>query len=157
MNFAWMIPSTVLCSISEFFHNSRICNFCKNVLLFVCILKGNFYFYLLYQFSAICLLENNNLFTFSKYFYHFYSKKCRQIAAKCNKIVKLNDSLAKKTLETGFKKKKNSSPRVRSEPAAPIRHHISNVVYYKMSFLMCFWNAFHSHQYKTVLDCFRPM
>ena len=151
------VPRPLLCSISKFFHNSKICNSCKNGLLFVCILWRNSYFYLLCQFSAVCLLENDNLFTFSEYFYHFYSKKCRQIAAKCNKIVKLNDSLAKKTLETGFKKKKNSSPRVRSEPAAPIRHHISNVVYYKMSFLMCFWNAFHSHQYKTVLDCFRPM
>ena len=76
------------------------------MVLFVCILEGNSYFNVLYQFSAHCLLENDNLFTFSEYFYHFYSKKCRQIAAKCNKIVKLNDSLAKKTLETGFKKKK---------------------------------------------------
>ena len=107
---------TVLCSISEFFHNSKICNFCKNVLLFVCILKGNFYFYLLYQFSAICLLENNNLFTFSKYFYHFYSKKCRQTAAKCNKIVKINYICPKKTLENGCFQKKNSvsSSRIRT-------------------------------------------
>merc|ERR1712073_268804 len=57
---------TVLCSISEFFHKSKICYSCKNVLLFVCILKGNSYFYLLCQFSAVCLLGNNNLFTFSK-------------------------------------------------------------------------------------------
>ena len=110
---------TVLCSISEFFHKSKICYSCKNVLLFVCILKGNSYFYLLCQFSAVCLLGNNNLFTFSKHFYHFCSKKYRQIPPKSNQIVRINHICSKKTLENVYFEKKFQSLPVGFEPAAP--------------------------------------
>ena len=85
----------------------------------MCILKGNSYFYLLCQFAAVCLLGNNNLFTFSKYFIHFYSKKCTQIAPKCNQIVRINHICPKKTLENVYFEKKFQSPPVGFEPAAP--------------------------------------
>ena len=98
------------------------------MLLFVCILKGNSYFYLLCQFSAVCLLENAILFAFSKHFYHFYSKKCRQRAAKCNKIVRINYICPNKALEKGCFQKKIQLAAVGSEPAASIRHQIWNVV-----------------------------
>ena len=110
---------TVLCSISEFFHNSKIHNSSKNLVLFVYILKGNSYFYSLQQYSAVCLLRNHNLFTFSKYFYPFYSKKSRQIASICIKISIIIHICPKKTIENGYFQKKISLLPVGSEPMTP--------------------------------------
>ena len=110
---------TVLCSISEFFHNSKIHNSSKNLVLFVYILKGNSYFYSLQQYSAVCLLRNHNLFTFSMYFYPFYSQKSRQIASICIKISIINYICPKKTIENGYFQKKISLPLVGSEPMTP--------------------------------------
>ena len=111
--------TTVLCSISEFFHNSKIHNSSKNLVLFVYILKGNSYFYSLQQYSAVCLLRNHNLFTFSMYFYPFYSKKSRQIASICIKISIINHICPKKTIENGYFQKHFSLPLVGSEPMTP--------------------------------------
>ena len=112
-------PCTILCSISEFFHISKIHNSSKNLVLFVYILKGNSYFYSLQQYSAVCLLRNHNLFTFSMYFYPFYSKKSRQIASICIKISIINHICPKKTIENGYFQKKISLLPVGSEPMTP--------------------------------------
>ena len=120
------------------------------MVLFVCIIKENTYFYSLYQCWAVCLLRNYNVFTFYMYFYHFCRKKCRQIAAKCIKIVKINHICQKRHKKIDNLKKIQEAA-VGFEPTAPQETQIWDVLYYKMSFFDGFLTYLSILQ---IYDCF---
>ena len=150
------ILCTVLCSISEFFHNSKIHNSSKNLVLFVYILKGNSYFYSLQQYSAVCLLRNHNLFTFSMHFYHFILKKCRQIASICIKFLQLIIFVQKRHQKMDIFKKKFHRHQWDPNPRPPRRLRFEIFYSIKCHFFAVFVYLSSSQILKTILDCFTP-